>query len=581
MADVIRLKKKAAEFEAKRQYDRAIAAYEQIVDDARGSVRESDVPLFNKLGDLYLRVGNTERAAELHERAVDMYAELGFFNNAIALCNKILRQAPNRVAIYYKLGKISAKKGFISDAKQNFLEYSARMQKAGKIDEAFRALKEFAELCPDQDDVRLMLAEQFSRAGRPDEALEQLQILHEQLDREGRSAEAAATVERMRAIDPKVQPRQASGPLTRRNDDLVFLDLNEGFERPTRTTPVPGLERTSLVEDDTTGDLRLLTPQEFGAIELPSTAAEGDGTSATVRADLPFLDPDEQLPAPGDAFGSDHALADLAERAQHDSEPVAEPDAVEAPADDAAQEFTAEYADVADDVTGEAPAADDTLAAMEPAADAEEAVTGIPEDAWAGRPAEPEETPGETAAESAPAEEQYVDLGAWLRETETPRSTRMVADAGEIPPEGEQADFDEMLDKFKQGLAQNMDADDYGSHYDLGIAFREMGLLDEAIAEFQKALRGREHRVATYEALGQCFVDKRQYEVAVTVLQRALREPGFEDERGLGVLYLLGFANEKMARHAEAARHYQRVFSVDIHFRDITDRMSAVAQAAG
>jgi tetratricopeptide (TPR) repeat protein len=164
---------------------------------------------------------------------------------------------------------------------------------------------------------------------------------------------------------------------------------------------------------------------------------------------------------------------------------------------------------------------------------------------------------------------------------ETPRSTRMVADAGEIPPEGEQADFDEMLEKFKHGLAQNMDADDYGSHYDLGIAFREMGLLDEAIAEFQKALRGREHRVATYEALGQCFVDKRQYEVAVTVLQRALREPGFEDERGLGVLYLLGLANERMVRHAEAARYYQRVFSVDINFRDITDRLSAVAQAAG
>ncbi len=602
MADVIRLKKKAAEFEAKRQYDRAIAAYEQIVDDTRGPVRETDVPIFNKLGDLYLRVGNTERAAELHERAVDMYAELGFFNNAIALCNKILRQAPNRVAIYYKLGKISTKKGFISDAKQNFLEYSARMQKAGKMDEAFRALKEFAELCPDQDDVRLMLAEQFSRAGRPDEALEQLQILHEQLDREGRSSEAAATVERMRAIDPKVEPRPASGPLTRRNDDLVFLDLNEGFERPPRTTPVPGLERTSLGEDAITGDLRLLTPQEFGAIELPSTAAEGDGTSATVRADLPFLDPDEQPPSPGDVFGSDHALADLAERAQPDSEAVAEeaspvadvadayapvgydpdaypPDAVEAPADDVAQEFASEYADLADDATGEA-AADDTLAAMEPA-DAEEVVTGIPEDAWAGRPAEVEETPGETAAEPAAAEEEYVDLGAWLRENETPRSTRMVADAGEIPPEGEQADFDEMLDKFKQGLSQNMDADDYGSHYDLGIAFREMGLLDEAIAEFQKALRGREHRVATYEALGQCFVDKRQYEVAVTVLQRALREPGFEDERGLGVLYLLGFANERMARHAEAARHYQRVFSVDIHFRDITDRMSAVAQAAG
>jgi tetratricopeptide (TPR) repeat protein len=215
-------------------------------------------------------------------------------------------------------------------------------------------------------------------------------------------------------------------------------------------------------------------------------------------------------------------------------------------------------------------------------------------------PAEPEALEPESATEFAEAappapmeatapeaeesprsrpDDELVDLGEWLREIEGPRTTRMVTDAGEIPPEGEQADFDEMLEKFKQGLAQNMDAEDYGSHYDLGVAFREMGLLDEAVAQFQKALRGRENRVATYEALGHCFVDKRQYEVAATVLQRALREPGFEDERGLGVLYLLGLANERMARAGEAARYYQRVFSVDINFRDIAERRKAVAQA--
>ena len=579
MADVSRLKKKAAEFEAKRQYDRAIAVYEQIAVETT-TVREGDIPLFNRLGDLYLRVGDVERASVLHERAVDMYAELGFFNNAIALCNKILRQAPNRVSVYYKLGKISAKKGFISDAKQNFLEYSARMQKTGKIDEAFRALKEFADLCPDQDDVRLMLAEQLSRAGRSTEAVEQLQILHEQLESEGRDAEAAATVERMRAIDPQVEPRRATGPAKGRGNDLIFLDLNEGFERPPRTTPVAGLERTSLVEERPAGAPHVLTPQEFAAIELPDAAAEGDGTSATVRADLPFLDSDDAAPAAdGGVFGSDHAVADLARHADATAATDAGDAGVFPGYEDGYAAQTEEPPAGVDDV--EADALADTGSADTVA---EELVTGIPEDAWATRGAVPEEQAVESAepAIDAPAaEEEYVDLGAWLREMETPRSTRMVADAGEIPPEGEQADFDEMLEKFKHGLAQNMDADDYGSHYDLGIAFREMDLLDEAIAEFQKALRGREHRVATYEALGQCFVDKRQYEVAVTVLQRALREPGFEDERGLGVLYLLGLANERMVRHAEAARYYQRVFSVDINFRDITDRLSAVAQAAG
>ena len=83
-------------------------------------------------------LNKADQAVDYYEQAVDLYADGGFLNNAIALCNKILRHAPARHQIYYKLGKISAKKGFKSDAKKNFLEYADRMQRAGKVDEAFR-----------------------------------------------------------------------------------------------------------------------------------------------------------------------------------------------------------------------------------------------------------------------------------------------------------------------------------------------------------------------------------------------------------------------------------------------------------
>ena len=178
MSNLAKLKKKAAEFEQKKQFDKALALYIQILEEAGDNrADEVDVALFNRVGDLLFRQGNVPEALTYYEKAVDQYADSGFFNNAIALCNKILRQSPGRTSIYYKLGKISARKGFKSDAKQNFLEYADRMQKAGQMDEAFRALKEFADLVPDQDDVRLMLAEQLSRRDRKGEALEQLQTL--------------------------------------------------------------------------------------------------------------------------------------------------------------------------------------------------------------------------------------------------------------------------------------------------------------------------------------------------------------------------------------------------------------------
>src|SRR3954466_774277 len=198
MSNVAKLKKQAAELELKKQFDKALAIYVKLLDSFDEHASELDVALFNRVGDLMLRQGNVADAVDYYEKAVDRYADTGFFNNAIALCNKILRHSPGRASVYYKLGRISAQKGFKNDAKVNFLEYADRMQKSGKVDEAFRALKEFADLCPDQDEIRLMLADQLTKAGRQGEGVDQLQILHERYDGEGRAADAAATADRMR-----------------------------------------------------------------------------------------------------------------------------------------------------------------------------------------------------------------------------------------------------------------------------------------------------------------------------------------------------------------------------------------------
>jgi len=71
-------------------------------------------------------------------------------------------------------------------------------------------------------------------------------------------------------------------------------------------------------------------------------------------------------------------------------------------------------------------------------------------------------------------------------------------------------------------------------------------------------------------------VEKGQLPVAATILQRALSEPGISDEALIGVLYLLGTIAEELHLFPDAKRHYQRVFSVDIQFRDIGDRLNAV-----
>jgi tetratricopeptide (TPR) repeat protein len=192
---------------------------------------------------------------------------------------------------------------------------------------------------------------------------------------------------------------------------------------------------------------------------------------------------------------------------------------------------------------------------------------------------EPEPEPAKVEPKIPTDPAGFVNLGEWIRDDDQPKSTRMVVQE-QAPTGNEEADFADMLRAFKQGVAQNVEEEDHQAHYDLGVAYKEMGLIDEAIAEFQKALRGPRDRVRAYESLGQCFLEKSQFQVAATLLSRALVEPGHNDEQLVGVLYLLGYCHEALQQWPEALVYYQRVFAVDIEFRDVSDRISALERVA-
>src|ERR1043166_9723672 len=174
---------------------------------------------------------------------------------------------------------------------------------------------------------------------------------------------------------------------------------------------------------------------------------------------------------------------------------------------------------------------------------------------------------------------EFVDLSAMILDEEMPaRDTRMKV-ADEEPTGDEERDFQEMLARFKQGIDENIDEGDFQSHYDLGVAFKEMGLLDEAIAELQKALRAPEGKLRSSEALGVCFIEKGAYVVAESILRRSLELPASGDQERLGILYWLGRALEELGKRVEARELYGRVFAVDIRFRDVGERSKALAKA--
>jgi len=177
-------------------------------------------------------------------------------------------------------------------------------------------------------------------------------------------------------------------------------------------------------------------------------------------------------------------------------------------------------------------------------------------------------------APSVPVDD-YVDLGELLRaEGLEPEETTRFVVPEEEPTGDEEQDFAEMLAQFKAKLAEHVPADDVASHYDLGLAFKEMGLIDEAIAQFQTALRAGRAPLKVYEELGHCFVLKEQYNVAIKVLSKALSLPYEDETELLGVYYHLGRCYEELGRPEEARDAYERVLGVDINFRDVAARLA-------
>ena len=827
MSKLEKLKEKARSLEAKDPTG-AIEAWKQVL---KGQEEDGDpnpdLAIFNRIGDLYLKVRDPAQAADFYDQAVDKYAELGFHNNAIAMCNKVLRNAPGRQTTYLKLAKLYASKGFMAEAKQNFVEYATRMHKAGKIQHAFAALKEFADISAESAHLRQTLEEHLRMYGE------------ERRPAAGTAAPAAPAA-------PKPQPPDDPSKSGRRKtSSLVFLDVDappagkppvvgrvpappkQPPKPEPKPEPAPALEPEPVVESliepviaepdtsleiETTSIVDGLEPgtaggmlegfettsAEFGEIQLdappaPSlqdevapddipppaefepTVAEEESSPDTAVELEPLLETEIEIEAPvakapppvtpvvpkrpgvgvPPRFGGASPKAPEPPKVKPvvptrpgpparkpivevpplelepdfdtgatdgghevDDQPLAIDDAgvervgggrrsgaidlsldgvvtedepgslvfgnidaapvkatieqlegrvADDPDDPEAHQALGEalieagerergieeldlattgfetrgnlrqaqdlvdeilrldpnsvrhrqkqvefafksgdkvklidaYLELADtllrsDLPDKARAVYKRVAEHDPANERAKAALAMlapvatpPPEPPAKPKAKARDTEGKTAARDAKMKVRdevaeagdFVDLSAMILGEDLPvRDTRMKV-ADEEPTGDEERDFQEMLARFKQGIDENIDEGDFQSHYDLGVAFKEMGLLDEAIAELQKALRAPDGKLRSSEALGVCFIDKGAYVVAESILRRALDLPASGDQERLGVLYWLGRALEEQGKRVEARELYGRVFAVDIRFRDVRERAKALAKA--
>jgi hypothetical protein len=150
-------------------------------------------------------------------------------------------------------------------------------------------------------------------------------------------------------------------------------------------------------------------------------------------------------------------------------------------------------------------------------------------------------------------------------------------------PSAEPGPLKEVFDEFRAELGEmGAEEEDLETHYNLGIAFREMGLLEEAISEFQKVAkandRGRAFRYTMQccTLLGLAFMEKGQPAIAAIWYERALKTPGMDPENTLALRYDLGVAQESAGEPEAALKSFSQVYAMNIDYRDVAERIAAL-----
>jgi len=199
--------------------------------------------------------------------------------------------------------------------------------------------------------------------------------------------------------------------------------------------------------------------------------------------------------------------------------------------------------------------------------------SGVPEAEVAEAEVALEPEPVEAELEDVSDGDDFFDLAAELRDDMEVEIAKPVGDSTEKESVFGDAGLDSAFQEFKKGIEEQIGSEDYETHYNLGIAYKEMGMLDDALAEFNEASRDPSRGLDCASMLGLCHIEKGEYATAIEHFKKGLRVAGRTREEYLGIKYDMATAFELKGDVASAQSLVSDVYNEDRSFRDVKKRL--------
>lgn len=527
------------------------------------------------LVDLYRKTADNN-LSEAESQLASVLINTGDLRRAEATLNEILEREPDNEIARERLAQIKKRTGGDAEAPRS-LDETAFHQPSREplIGTPIEVLNE-----PGLDEETQQFVTQaltdvdlFSSYGLTQKAVQLLETILQ------RVPQHAATLERLLDLtlgsgdDPRTAKlaAQLEQIYTQRGDAVNaerFTELRRRFQRaagaseeeiaagPAALSPVPAQGAPART-------LAASAPPEFAipvsASETTEPAAKSLHTAPSQGAEIDLSDEWESLGAPPETPAAPNASASAAPAA---------------PAETEFPDFDLELVAEGGPGNSEAASTEGLLDQLVAEVEQLEAGPAAPSETVA---AQAETTPSEKPAVEAPRE-AVPGTAAFSQPSAAPVNEKRAAIGGTN-------DLSEVFEEFRAELGEMGEQEhdeDLETHYNLGIAYREMGLLDEAIGEFQKVAKavqeGRPFRYAMQccTMLGLTFAEKNEPKIAALWYQRALELPGLEQETVIALRYDLGVAEEQAGNVDAALDSFRQVYAMNIDYRDVSERISAL-----
>jgi tetratricopeptide (TPR) repeat protein len=144
------------------------------------------------------------------------------------------------------------------------------------------------------------------------------------------------------------------------------------------------------------------------------------------------------------------------------------------------------------------------------------------------------------------------------------------------PVATDEVELREIFQEFREGLKEQLGEEDFETHYNLGIAYKEMGLMQEALGEFELSEKSEVRKLDSISMIALCFRDMGRDEDAVVKLQEGLELSLQGSDEQKGFLYDLADLYSKVGHEGESVEMFIRLHALDPVYRDVGKRAHMV-----